>query len=299
MSRASSSGFRTARGQAAFFTAYDQAMKLWPVPYEEIDVPTRFGTTHVAITGPKDGPPLVLLHGYAATLAMWALNVRDFSRHYRVYALDVMGQPGKSVPDEPVTSAADYVEWLTATLNALHLDRISLIGMSFGGYLALNYAIAAPERVQKLVLLSAGGLLPMVRQFVFRGMLMSMIPTHLTVNTFMHWLGFPDDLLNMMYLGLRHFRIPTETLRVLPVPFTDEALRGMRVPTLLLYGEHEVICDPVAALARAQRLIPDFRGELIPASSHDMVISQYQMVNTRVLDFLKETRGATAERSVA
>ena len=61
---------------------------------------------------------------------MWSPNIADFSKGYRVYAIDVMGQPSKSIPDEPIRSAADYVEWLTATLDALHLGRISLVGMS-------------------------------------------------------------------------------------------------------------------------------------------------------------------------
>jgi pimeloyl-ACP methyl ester carboxylesterase len=61
--------------------------------------------------------------------------------------------------------------------------------MSFGGWLALTHAVAVPQRVQKLVLLSPGGLLPMVRQFSLRGMLMVFCPTRLTVNSFMRWLG--------------------------------------------------------------------------------------------------------------
>ena len=82
---------------------------------------------------------------------------------------------------------------LTATLDGLHLDRIFLVGMSYGGWLALNYAVAAPERVQKLVLLSpGGGFLPMVRQFSLRGMLMVLFPTRFTVNSFMRWLGIKD-----------------------------------------------------------------------------------------------------------
>ena len=278
-------------------------MKLWPVSYEEIDVPTRFGTTHVVVTGRTDAPPLVLLHGYSATLTMWSLSIADFSKDYRVYAIDVMGQPGKSVPDEPIRNAADYVTWLNATLNGLHLDRVLLIGMSFGGWVALNYAIVAPERVQKLALLSPGGFLPMVTQFTMRGMLMARFPTRFTVNSFMRWLGFADDPLDLMYLGVKHFQIPIETLRVLPAPFPDEALRAMHVPTLLLFGEREVIYDPAAALARARRLIPDFRGELVPASSHDMCLTQHDIVDARVLEFLKETRAddrvAITERAVA
>ena len=148
------SAFKTPEGEAAYLAAYDAAMKSWPVPYEEMEIPGRFGMTHVVASGPKDAPPLVLLHGYWATSTMWTPNIADFSKDYRVYAIDVMGQPSKSIPDEPIRNAADYVAWLTATLDGLHLDRICLVGMSYGGWLALNYAVAAPERVQKLVLLS-------------------------------------------------------------------------------------------------------------------------------------------------
>ena len=57
---------------------------------------------------------------------------------------------------------------------------------------ALTYAVAAPERVRKLGMLSAGGFLPMAKQFSVRSMLMVFFPTRFTVNTFMHWLGFNE-----------------------------------------------------------------------------------------------------------
>jgi pimeloyl-ACP methyl ester carboxylesterase len=294
-----SSAFKTSQGQAAFFAAYDAAMKMWPVAYEELEIPSRWGMTHVIGSGPKGAPPLVLLHGYDATSAMWAPNITDFSKDYRVYAPDVMGQPSKSIPKEPICNAADYAAWLAATLDGLHLDRIVLVGMSYGGWLALNFAIAAPQRVQRLVLLSpGGGFAPMARQFSLRGMLIVWFPTRVTVNWFMRWLGFTDrpgakdarPVLELMYLGLRHFRVPVETLRVMPVMFPDDQLQAMHVPTLLLIGEHEVICDPATALARARRLFPDVQGELVPQSSHDMCFSQHRVVDARVLDFLKKTR---------
>ena len=143
------SPFKTLEGEATFFAAYDAAMKLWPVPYEEVNMASQFGTTHVVVSGPKTAPPLVLLHGYMATLTMWSPNIAAFSQHHRVYAVDVMGQPGKSRPGKPISSTADFVSWLTETLDGLHLDRVALVGMSVGGWLALNYAVAAPQRVRK------------------------------------------------------------------------------------------------------------------------------------------------------
>jgi pimeloyl-ACP methyl ester carboxylesterase len=301
------SAFKTAEGEAKFLAAYDHEMKVWPVPYDEVDVRSRCGTTHVVICGAQTAPPLVLLHGYMATLTMWWPNIAAFSKDYRVYAIDVMGQPSKSRPTEPIGSAADFVSWLSVTLDALELDRVFLVGMSFGGWLALNYAVAAPQRVRKLVLLSPGGLLPMVRQFTVRGMMMVWFPTRLTVNSFFRWLGFSyrayTNLLDLVCLGLKHFRMPIETARVMPAVVADEALRAMRVPTLLLIGDHEVISDPARALDRARRLIPEFEGELVPGCRHDMCASRHDIVDARVLEFLKKTRpadrAATAEQSVA
>jgi pimeloyl-ACP methyl ester carboxylesterase len=117
--------FTTPEGEARYRAAYDAALKLWPVPYDEIELPTRFGTTHVVVSGPKDAPPLVLLHGYLATSIMWSTNIVDFSHGHRVYAIDTMGQPSKSIPGEPIGKAADYVAWLTASLDALRLGRIT------------------------------------------------------------------------------------------------------------------------------------------------------------------------------
>jgi pimeloyl-ACP methyl ester carboxylesterase len=300
--------FKTPEGEAAFVAAYNAAMRLWPVPCEELQIPSPFGMTHVIVCGPKEAPPLVLLHGYMATSIMWGPNIPDFSKDYRVYAVDVMGQPSKSIPTEPIRSPEDYAAWLAATLDGLHLDRICLVGMSYGGWLALNFAIAAPERVQKLVLLSpGGGFVPMARQFTLRGMLMVWFPTRIVVNWFMRWIGVtgPDarPVRELTYLGLKHFRVPIETLRVMPVLFPDDRLRGMRVPTLLLIGEQEVVCDPATALARARQLFPDVQGELVPRSKHDMCFTQHRIVDARVLDFLKETRtvdrGAITGRSVA
>ena len=299
------SAFKTPEGEAQFLSAYDDEMKLWPVPYEQVDVRSRFGTTHVVICGPKTAPPLVLLHGYMATSVMWSPNIADFSEDYRVYAIDTMGQPSKSIPNEPIRRAADYVEWLTMTLDALRLDRVSLVGMSYGGWLAFNFTAAWPDRVRQLVLLSpGGGFLPVTKQWSLRGVLMVMFPTRFTVHSFMHWAGFTATageidtrpVLDLMYLGLKHFRIPPETLRVLPTVFLDNDLRAMHVPTLLLIGEHEVIFEASAAVARARQLIPDVEAEIVPGCRHDMCFSQHRLVDARVLGFLKKRDHEPAEK---
>ena len=106
--------------------------------------------------------------------------------------------------------------------------------------------------------------------------------------------------MELTYLGLKHFRMPRETARVMPAMFSDAELRSIRMPTLVLFGDHDVICDPAAAIARARRLIPDCEGELVPGPRHEMCASKHRIVDGRVLDFLmKDAPRGTAERSVA
>jgi len=293
------SAFKNQAGEAAYLAAYDAAMKLWPIPYEENEIPTRFGTTHVVVSGPKDAPPLVLLHGFLMTTNMWLPNVADFSKEYRVYAIDVMGQPGKSIPnhEDPIRNATDYVAWLCETMNGLNLSRISLVGMSYGGWLATHLAMTAPERVHKLALLSPGAcFLPIVKQFMLRGMLMTLIPTRFTTNSFMGWMGIKDapgdkvsqHLLDLFYLGMKHFRLPPETARIMPSVFSDEELHTLCVPVLLLIGDREVIYDPVKAMDRARQFIPNFEGDLVPGSNHNMCGSHFRIVDARILNFLND-----------
>jgi pimeloyl-ACP methyl ester carboxylesterase len=289
------SGFKSPEGQAAFLAVYDAFMDLWPVPYETFELRSRFGKTHGIVCGPEDAPALVLLHGFCATLAMWQPNIGDFARDYRVYAINVMGQPGLSVPDEPIQNMPDYMEWLSTTLDELNLKRVFLIGQSYGGWLSLNYAGFAPDRVHKVALLSPAGLAPLVPQFTLRGMLMGLIPSRLTVYTFANWMGFREvpgipesrSFRDLFYVGMKHFRMPAETARIPVKPLTDDELRRMGIPVLLLIGENEVVFDPVKALERARRLIPDFRGELVPDSNHEMCRSRARIVDEKVLEFLR------------
>jgi pimeloyl-ACP methyl ester carboxylesterase len=295
------SPFKSRKGEAEYLAAYGASMQLWPVPYESLDILNHFGSTHVVASGPKDAPPLVLLHGFLVSLTIWAPNIADLSRKYRVYVVDVMGQPGKSIPDQPITSRADYVEWITTVLDALEIDQACVAGMSYGGWLTLNTAIGIPERIKKIVLLSPVGLVPLGKQFLLRSMLMVFLPQHSRVDSLMRWMTYEENLqdrcmhnlydcvVNQMYLGLKHFRMRNR-IAIPPTALSDEELRSMRVPTLLLIGQQEVLYDSTAALNRAKRLIPNLEAELIPQASHEMAFGRHQLVDARILTFLKENQ---------
>ena len=292
------SPFKSPEGEAEFMAAYEATMQLWPVSHEPMDITGRYGRTHLVVSGPEDAPTLVLLHMFFTGLTQWAANIADLSRDYRVYALDVIGQPSKSIPDQPLESRQDCVAWLSEVLDALNIESTDIVGASFGGWFTLNYALGAPERINKIALLSpACGLVPLVKQFYVRGMLNNFIGRRFVMDSFLRWSTYQENLRDpttrlmmycigeQMYLGSKYFRL---RMGVGPwIVFSDEELRGMQVPTLLLIGEQEAYYDPAVALERARRLIPNFEGELLPRASHEMTISQREFVDRRVLEFLK------------
>ncbi len=292
------SAFKSPRGEAEYMATYEATMQLWTVPYESMDIRSRFGSTHLVVCGPKEAPPLVLLHCFFSSLTNWAYNIAALSGDYRVYAPDMMGQPSRSIPDQPIRNREDLAEWVTGVLDTLGIAQTDLGGYSFGGFAALNYAIHAPDRIKKLVLLTpVGGLVPLKTQFFIRAMLINYQPLkRLAMKSFLDWTFYKpnlrnentkrmfDCMLNQMTSGAKYWRSPN---LVPPVPFKDEELRGVRTPALLLIGQQETYYDPVAAVERAKRLIPRIRAELIPGASHDLPVSKPDAVNPQIVAFLK------------
>lgn len=124
----------------------------WPVPYETIEADTRRRRTFVIACGDSALPPLLLIHGSGSNAAMWIGDAAEYSKHYRVYAVDVPGEPGKSCDTRPDLRTHAHPEWLRDVFVSLNADRTFIVGLSLGGWVALRFASAYPEKVVKLAL---------------------------------------------------------------------------------------------------------------------------------------------------
>ncbi len=293
MSAVGPSGWRTPQGRAEYLAGYDAAMELWPVPFESRQVPNRFGSNHVIISGPAEADSLVLLHaatGFGAT--QWYPNVGRLAERFRVCAIDFIGSAGKGTQTQPILTRADCADWLADVLDGLGIGRANLVGSSQGGWLALNLALLGPDRVAKLALLApAGAILPIrpIMRFVIH--LGPYMPA---------WTGPPsikalfggrvevdDRIVRLLSLHLKHFRYQRRA--VFPTAFPENELRGPIVPTLLMVDEHEKIYDPKKVLERARRLIPDIEAEYVESVGHLMNMERPDLVVDRLSRFLMQT----------
>ena len=147
--------YRTPKMQQAILSTYDKLLAQWNVAVEEMDIETTYGSTHVIACGDKNLPPLVLFHGVGDDSAlMWIYNAEYLSRYYRVYAVDTMGGPGKSVPGKGYDKNFDDVLWIDEVLQGLGLEQAYFAGVSMGGYLVKLYAVYRSERMLKGISIS-------------------------------------------------------------------------------------------------------------------------------------------------
>jgi len=157
------------------FDTYDILLALWDIPKEEYDLRTFYGTTHVIACGDKNKPPLVLFHGVGDNSAlMWLYNAKELSRHFRVYAIDTIGGPGKSIPNENYNKNFDDIRWIDEVLDALSLNRCHAAGVSNGAYLAQYYGTARPERFDKIICMA--GSLPAGTSSPMKNMMKIFLP---------------------------------------------------------------------------------------------------------------------------
>jgi pimeloyl-ACP methyl ester carboxylesterase len=264
--------YRSHAGEAAVKTRYRQILDRWPVPSERITVPTREGETFVLACGPSDAPKLLLLHGSGANAAMWMGDIAEWSKRFRCYAIDMIGEPGLSAQSRPDLASDAYALWLDDVLEGLALQRAAITGVSLGGWLALDYATRRPERVEKLALLCPGGV---GRQ---RGLIVLWLP----LLFFGAWgrrmlrdhvLGREARSMNspqtrwmaeFASLIFANFRPRRDKLPV----FSDSSLRTLSMPLLAILGGEDALLDSRDTQRRLTRCVRHADIRFLPKVGH-------------------------------
>ncbi|MEU8391213.1 alpha/beta hydrolase [Micromonospora sp. NPDC048843] len=148
--------FTSAESQDRFVSAYAEAMADLPAPDRTLDVRTGYGVVRLYhFSGGTDpaAAPLLLLPGRASASPVWADNLPSLLRSRNVYTVDLLGEPGMSIQQRPIKDTTAHAHWLHEVLLALPEPTIHLVGVSFGGWTAMNLAVHLPQKVGSVVLL--------------------------------------------------------------------------------------------------------------------------------------------------
>ncbi|MDY6906528.1 MAG: alpha/beta hydrolase [Thermodesulfobacteriota bacterium] len=262
------------------------------------------------------GRPLVLIHGWLCSSGFWQKQIPALAETNRVIAVDLIGC---GFSDKPLNSDLSYstgnqARWILSLLDRLGIEQASIVGHSLGGHIATKIALAAPERVDKLILVSAAGfsenprLLPWYmrigRSFHLDGLaLMFATRTSVTIanRLCMYYPDSPtddfflDQLMGTTFACRENRNAAVKlTHEALFHDFCDDRLPDITAPTLLAWGANDKVVPPWLGI-RYLNLIPDANLVLIEKSGHLMPLEKPDRLNREILDFLKDKTEAALE----
>src|SRR5215475_6891334 len=251
-----------------FMAAYERAFALWPQPVEEFDIETATATTRVHAYRPHpDGAPVVLLTGAGGNAAFWFPHVAALAAVGPVYGIDMPGDANPSVPRAMMTPPAVCAAWLNELLGKLSDRPVHLVGFSYGGWIAMNQALRAPGRLASITLLDPAGLTKLDARFwwwLSISGLATLTPMPLR-RRLARWLDSPamlePELMTLMWAGTRGYHAEPK----FPDVLTDDELRAITVPVLLVTGTRSALITPAQAHARGG-LMPHAEVAIVPGS---------------------------------
>ncbi|WP_309246157.1 alpha/beta fold hydrolase [Verrucosispora sioxanthis] len=269
----------SADGQDRFLRAYREAFAALPDPAETIDVRTDFGIVRVyrfaaTAAGAEGGganAPLLLLPGRASATPVWADNLPLLLPISDVYTVDLLGEPGMSVQSRPINTDEAQAEWLHQTLQALPPDRFHLVGLSIGGWTAVNLALHRPEHIASMTVIDP---VHVFADIPF-GTIVRSIPAALpwlprswrdSFNSYTAG-GAPvedEPVADMIEAGMQHYRMRLPQ----PTRISEERLRRLDLPVLAIIAGESVMHDPQSAAETARQTLPRGTVRLYPDASH-------------------------------
>jgi pimeloyl-ACP methyl ester carboxylesterase len=270
-----------------FMAAYERVLALWPQPVEALDLETTAATTRVNAYRPRrDGAPVVLLTGAGGSSPHWQPHVAALSAAGPVYAIDFPGDPGASVPRTLMTPPDTCAGWLDEVLAQLGGQPAHLVGTSFGGWVAMNQALRAPGRVASITLLDPAGLTKLDARFWW-WLTISGLATLTPMPVRRHlarWLDSPamlqQELMTLMWAGSRGYRMEPK----FPGILTDDELRAIAVPVLLITGARSAMLTPAEAHTRGS-LMPHAEVAIVPGSHGGF--NRIDELNNRIAAFIE------------
>lgn len=284
--------FRKKEERTKYVKAYNETLKLWKISFIEENITTSYGMAHVIISGPKNAEPLVLLHGMDASSTMWYPNIKALSKNHRVYAIDFLMEPGKSVSCGETISKEETIAWYNEIFTHYNLKKIKIVGASRGGWLATLLATQENNTISKMVLLSPAQTLENLDKIhkASSALMFKLFPNRKKLkNTLKAFSYHPEKIdpvyMNQFYLANKYAKTNMSFIQM--QPFSKEEIEKIKIPVLIMIGDHDIV-NSQKSLDKGNELLP--KGEMITIKNagHFLTIDQPEIVNQKIIEFLEK-----------
>lgn len=289
--------YKTQLGQKLIYESYEKLLVIWNVAYEEKDVATTYGSTHIITAGLRTNPALLLLHGTADNSAMmWVYNIQQLSKHFYVIAIDAIGGSGKSEPNDKYVKEFDQTVWLDEVLETMSIEKTHIAGVSYGAYLAYHYAIMRPSKVRKIVCMAgrvASGQFEVMTKMIKAFLPEALFPTEASTHKLLKKLCGPNysvfenntELMKHWYYLLKYFNNRSMMMHKITI-FNNEQLELIRDNSLFLIGEQDILSNYPKAINKLKDNYLNYK--IIKQAGHAINHEQSEVVNMEIMEYLNK-----------
>ncbi|AZQ48814.1 alpha/beta fold hydrolase [Bacillus sp. GX] len=287
--------FISEKGKEDFQIAYDESMALLPAPKDMKDIETTYGTIRTYYFTKEENKhkePILLLPGRGASTPMWVPNLEGLREKRPVYTIDLLGEPGMSVQTKVIENQKQQAEWLNEVIEGLGLKKVHIVGVSIGGWTAMNLARYNPEHIAttslldpvfvfaqiyiKMILASIPASVPIVPKFI-REKMLSYVSGGAEIND-------DEPIAKLIESGMRNYKLKTPA----PDLFSKEDLKNINVPVLALMAEKSTMHNSVKAVETGKKYVKDIDIVNWKNASHAINGEFSNEVNARILDFVEK-----------
>ncbi len=237
-----------------------------------------------------DGPNLIFLHGLGGDAADWAPNIGPVSKHYHVYALDQIGF-GRSDKPSGDYKIETFVTYLEGFMQVLNIPKATLVGNSLGGWIAAEFAIRHPDRVDKLVLVDAAGLRARASEILPVFGLAAWAEKRQQLEGALRDRRLVEIEFERFSLAWHLKRGDSKTIERVVASvlagkeFLDDNAAAIRAPTLVLWGRND-LWIPLAMGERLAKAVPGAKLVVLDRCGHLPQLERPTEFNSALLEFL-------------
>lgn len=281
--------YKSKEGKEKIINLYDSQLTRLKTPWKDAYVDTTFGKTHIIETGNLSGEPLLVFHGGNATTAYNLLACDFIMKDFHIYAVDMVGHPGKSAETSLSAKGYDYGQWVSEVIDGLKYDKISLFGGSFGAGVIAKTMCICPEKIKRVVLYvpsgiknapaikSASMMNPMIAYWITgkdKWLKKCMLPMAIT----------EDNITKDIYETAKHSIDYVRVKTGMPSNVDGELMKKCSAPTLVMAAEKDCLFPGEGVIERAKEIIPNCTTYMLEGRGHMNFLTDEE--KKMIVDFL-------------
>jgi pimeloyl-ACP methyl ester carboxylesterase len=285
--------YKSEEGKKKIIKLYNQALRELQIDHDSQLVDTRFGKTHVLVTGPKSATPIMIFQGGNTINPLTLSWFKTLLNEYRVYAPDTIGHPGLSSENRISPKDDSFGKWVIDLLDHYNIQQGNLIGPSYGAGIILRTASFAPDRISRTVLIvpsgiATGSMAKMMFKIVFPMLKYRAFPSAKRLHKVIKPMtsdeidGTSLDVIGSIFL---HVKLETK----MPKLTTQEELANFKAPTIVFSSEHDIFFPAEKVNPKVKQIISNLVAvETLKGNGHFPSRKSLILINKKIKEFIKD-----------